>query len=66
MYAVIQSPSATPNSKTWAVIELHVMNGYHSYVSPAGYVVGAYRIVKDNFKHKIVADTLCKDFNGEL
>lgn len=63
MYAVIQSPSATAiNSNLWAVVEL--IND--AYVSPAGYVVGQYRIVKDNFKHKLIADTLCKDFNGEL
>lgn len=63
MYAVIQSPSATAiNSNLWAVIELF----NDAYVSPAGYVVGEWRMVKDNFKHKIVADTLCKDFNGEL
>ena len=47
-YAVIQSPTATPNKDTWAVIELHTMGGYQSYVSPAGYVVGAYRIIRDD------------------
>lgn len=63
MYAVIQSPAATAiNSNLWAVIELLG----DAYVSPAGYVVGSWRMVKDNFKHKIIADTLCKDFNGEL
>lgn len=62
-YAVIQTNNASPTVRPlWAVIEL--VND--AYVSPAGYVVGQYRMVKDNFKHKIVADTLCKDFNGEL
>lgn len=46
-YAMIQSPLATAiNSNIWAVIKL--IN--NAYVSPAGYVVGKYEIIRDNLQ----------------